>query len=193
MPAATATWAIPYAISTDVFCDAYLTIQALAERVDAILDEFDFDEARTSVIPLAEIGFNGTQQVDDGTTQTNVIFSTVDFDSTDLADLSIDPSSVVIQDNQYSLSGAYCNWDSAALAAGEKYALSILYSSGATFAARQQRANGAAAGMHAAMTGMQLQSSVGDDRLVLEPSTIGTAGVVTATTARLWIMKMGDG
>lgn len=192
MSAVTATWEIPYATDTDVFCDAYLTIQAMAERVDEILDAFDVDEARTSVIPLARVSFTGSQQVNDGTTQLNVEFSTVDFDSTDLADLSIDPSTVVLEDNQYALSGSYCNWQGPSLVAGDKYELSILYSSGATFAAFEQRANGAGAGIHISMTGMQLQSSVGDDRLSLRPGSSGTASVLTVNTAKLWVMKMGD-
>lgn len=190
MSAVTATWAIPYATSTDVFCDAYLTIQAMAERVDEILDVFDFDEARTSVIPLARIGFNGAQQVNDGTTQVNTTFTQVDFDTTNLADLSVDPTSLVLEADQLVLAGAYGNWDAPSLTAGQEYDLTVEYASSGIFAGENQRANGSGAGMHISMTGFRSQGSTAD-RIVLELSALGTS-TVNVTTARLWVMKMGD-
>jgi hypothetical protein len=95
MASQTATWAIPYPQSTDRFCDGYLFTQEMAERVDAILDDFDTDFTRVEFPPAAEVSLSA-DHVDVSATGEPVPWDTVEFDTAGMVNLSLLPTSITI-------------------------------------------------------------------------------------------------
>jgi hypothetical protein len=93
MVATTATWAIPYAQSTDPFCDGNEITQSLAERVDELLDVLDLDITEVERPAFASISVTTPVLTESGFY--TVYYDTIDEDTANLADLSLD--SQVIQ------------------------------------------------------------------------------------------------
>lgn len=88
MVATTATWAIPYAQSTDPFCDGPEITQAMAERIDSLLDTVD------TALQLAQrpayASISVTTPTNTQTTSYTVYYDTVNEDTANLVDLSVD-------------------------------------------------------------------------------------------------------
>lgn len=189
MGASTNTWLIPYPLGTDRMCDGYLFTQDMAERVDTILDEFDVDLARSQVIPLARVSVSVTQSTSDASPAPT--FTTVDFDTTGLADMNQPASPLIVEANQFYLAGAQTIWTEGSGVAGDQYQLDIGFASGSitTFTFIQRDAGGGAI-MRA--TAIAFELSFASDLLRLLPIHSGTNGNRTVSSARLWIMKLGD-
>lgn len=90
MVAVTATWEIPYAQSFDPFCDGAAITQAMAERVDALLDTQDGALALLQRPAYASISVT----VAADTEGFRIHYDTTDEDTANLVDLSLDPFSI---------------------------------------------------------------------------------------------------
>jgi hypothetical protein len=86
MSAVTATWQIPYATGTDSLCTGCTITQAMANRVDDILTSFAALESAVQVRTLAraEIHYPPAQV---GASPGTIVYTTVDFDTNNIADL----------------------------------------------------------------------------------------------------------
>lgn len=107
MTATTATWAIPYAQSTDPLCDGWEITKAMADRVDDILAEFDVDLAATEVIPIARASQLDLQAA--GTV--GVQFTAADFDTANLVNLAEPTKPITITKDTIWMVGGYHLWD----------------------------------------------------------------------------------
>jgi hypothetical protein len=91
MATRTAVWQIPYPESTDRFCDGDFYIQEMAEKVDSIMDGFDFDLARTEVVPTSRVSLSATTTLPVAGT---VEFDQVDWDNSSMVNLAINPTDI---------------------------------------------------------------------------------------------------
>lgn len=108
MVAVTPTWAIPYAESTDPFCDGCTITESMAERIDAILADFDASLSGASVQPLARASTFTTQSdVDTG----ELVYTAIDFDTTGIADLNQPTAPIIVSDDSRYIMGAYIRLD----------------------------------------------------------------------------------
>lgn len=115
MVAYTGTYNLPYAQSTDNFCDGAAIIQQLAEAVDAVLDGFDTDAARTEVVPYARMSL-ATAYVTDLLANAGsdlLTYDTVDTDTANIADTVKDSKAMHVEiGSGIWLTGAYLHHSS---------------------------------------------------------------------------------
>jgi hypothetical protein len=116
MPVVTPTWLIPYPVGTDRFCDGDLFTQELAERVDAILDDFDALLPRLVTPPMAKIVATVAGPVWAPVTgvQSNqtVNYDSVDYDTDDMTNITFDPQKITYTRNGYWVMGGLANFNS---------------------------------------------------------------------------------
>ncbi len=110
----TPTWEIPYPEATDTWCDGNEYMQAMAERVDEILDAFDTDLAAGQVIPLARVETQVSQTPTAGALFT---FEITNFDTAHLADLA-SIGSLTEQADSLLISGLYTQSTTSGAVAG---------------------------------------------------------------------------
>jgi len=96
MSGTTTTWAIPYAQATDPLCDGDAIIEAMAERIDAILDGFDTTLDMFSVKAYAQVKASPTtHDFAAGAVFLNT-FDQVLADTDNMVNLSLAPSVLTI-------------------------------------------------------------------------------------------------
>jgi len=125
---ATTTWAIPYAISTDRLCDGDDITASMALRVDAIMTAFDADLDFLGSQPAVRLQFNIT------TTQTQVggtnspfgfPFDTVDYDTNNMSNISVDPTTITYRRAGYYAFGGSATFQIPTPTSGAQYASKI--------------------------------------------------------------------
>jgi hypothetical protein len=142
MAATTATWAIPYPQGSDRFCDGYLFTQQMAERVDAILDDFDVDLARTEVVPTARVSISAATVAG---SDTLIPFDLVDWDNDNMVDLALANTTVTTPVGAAMVAGTavqFFNLGSAS--ATNSYALFLNHVTGVTEFEQRDNAPGSA-------------------------------------------------
>lgn len=116
MPSVTPTWQIPYAISTDPFCDGDLFIQQMAERVADILDSFDALVIRLITPPMAKIVVTVPNAVWSPVTgnlaDQVVLYDSVEYDTDDMTNITFDPEKISYSRNGYWIQGGAINFTS---------------------------------------------------------------------------------
>lgn len=183
----TATWEIPYPDGTDTLCDGYLFTQAIAERVDEILDDFDESLSLTEVRPLARVSTTVSQLTN---TAGEVVFGQVDFDTANLAAQYLF-GSVTAPAESFIVIGASGVWAQSPAAAGNPYGGEIIApaSGQSHYFTQVDRGNGTRGAW------AQIDYSTFDFDIQVPvhymPST--TNPVTVAAGARLWIHKWGIG
>lgn len=122
MAATTATWAIPYPQGTDRFCDGWSFTQQMAERVDAILDDFDADLTFVEFPPAARVTTTANQVV--GTTNAGgaIVYDQVDWDTDSWVNLSANDLAIETTGNRYIMAGVAAGMIEPG-AAGDEYQL----------------------------------------------------------------------
>jgi len=90
MVATTTLWSIPYAQSFDPFCDGAAITQAMAERVDELLDSQDLALAFLQRPAYASVSVTTSAP----TESFRIRYDTVDEDTANLVDLALDPFSI---------------------------------------------------------------------------------------------------
>jgi hypothetical protein len=97
----TATWQIPFPNNTDLFCDGNEYTENIAERLDAIMAQFDADYARISIPALASISSQTAQPLTNffgG--QLTPSYTTVDVDTGSFTNLTSNNSGIIISQQQ---------------------------------------------------------------------------------------------
>lgn len=107
MVATTTTWAIPYAQSTDPFCDGAEITQALAERVDELLDAQDVGLQSLERPPYASVSITHGQLTQLSTYY--MYFDTTDEDTNNLVDIALDPLGITPRPTGIWLAGINAN------------------------------------------------------------------------------------
>lgn len=167
MVATTPTWLIPYAQSTDRLCDGCTITEAMADRIDDILTQFDADLAISQVQPLARASRVEVQEV------ANVLVSNtaVDFDTTGIADLFQPEHPITIDLQHYWVMGTSMKWETLTLVGG-------------TGGTQMHTTNGSLTGVAYARY-IQHNPFVAQDDSYGTFATMGTAG--TSVTTRIGI------
>lgn len=189
MGATTDTWLIPYPLDTDTFCDGYLFTQQIAERVDAIMDNFDVELARVELIPLARVSVTIPQN--DGASGEEINWKNVDFDTTgNIVNLNLDTEFITVQGGEYRLVGGAASFFFGVGTAGTAYALVLTGGSDRQVVQRDS----APAGANLALN--FIDESTNPEFFGLVERHIGTApaGTPTMTTlnAYMWYLWLGD-
>jgi hypothetical protein len=186
MASQTATWAIPYPQSTDRFCDGYLFTQEMAERVDAILDDFDTDFTRVEFPPAAEVSLS-TDHVDVSATGEPVPWNTVEFDTAGMVNLSLLPTAISISDvnSVYVTGGDLIQTSSGS--AGSYYTVSVSNES-------DVRDNGATFVSNISVSALTKVSTGVVTHVVGTAGHLGTAvtALTTKTGSRMYAYWIGD-
>ncbi len=137
MAATTATWAIPYPQSTDQFCDGWLFTQEMAERVDAILDDFDTDLTFVEFPPMARVTLTANEVVDAAGSGGAVTFDQVDWDTDSWVNLSANGKAIITTGARYIVTGGATGMISS-ISAADEYQLTV---NGATTSSRDASVN----------------------------------------------------
>lgn len=186
MPSSTATWAIPYPDGTDAFCDGYLFIQDMAERVDEILDEFDVSLDETEVLPLARISRTTSESLATGELLT---FDTINFDTANLS-LQASFGLLTAPAETYYLTGATSFFRNIGATAGDTSSLYVDATDGSVFT-WTQRDPATSAGSLASFAGLHRNTAATADQMTLQYGGSGTFTSITVFTAYFWILKTG--
>ena len=128
MTATTATWAIPYAQSTDRLCDGHDITRSMALRVDAIMAAFDVDVEFLGNIPACRLQFsNAATQAQTGgaTSPFGLFFDTVDYDTDGMTNLSVDSSTITYRRAGYYTFGGSSTFTIPPQTSGSQYKMSI--------------------------------------------------------------------
>jgi hypothetical protein len=187
MASQTATWAIPYPQSTDRFCDGYLFTQELAERVDAILDVFDFDFNRVQFPPMAEVS-RSTDQTQTSNVGETVPWDTVEFDTASMVNLSLLSTSISIDPDANSIYVAGADiFQTSSGSAGSYYTVNVTTED-------DVRDNGASQTSQISVAGITKTPTGSITRITTTTGHLGTA--VTALTlktgSRMYAYWVGD-
>jgi hypothetical protein len=137
MPSATAVWEIPYAVGTDRMCDGYLYVQAMAERVDEILDEFDADLPRLQTPPMAKIMTSvPSETITTDGAEHIISYDTVNYDTANMSNLTFDPTVLTFPINGYYMQGGVFNLNSVVAQEEDLVTVSYLVGNTGTTAGR---------------------------------------------------------
>jgi len=98
MSATTTTWAIPYATAADPLCNGDDIIEAMAERVDAILTGFDTDIELLTVRPYAQLALGAATVT---TAIDQVDFDEVLADTANMTNLSLSDTTITISHDDF--------------------------------------------------------------------------------------------
>jgi hypothetical protein len=109
MPSATATWAIPYPLGTDPFCDGDQFTQDIAERVDTLLDTFDSELVRIQQPPMAKVSVSTAVTLGVSPPSLETIYDTVQYDTANMVNLAVDDNAITLPQNGYYIQGGNCN------------------------------------------------------------------------------------
>lgn len=183
MASATPTWAIPYPQSTDDFCTGYLDIQAMAERVDEILDDFDSDLAGAQVVPLARV-----QSIPAETP--TITFEITNFDTANLATLARQ-GTLTESARTYFVSGLTARFTNTGATAGDLADNSIDSTNGTVFEWTQRDPAGNNNNL-SSWAGFYRNSATTDSQAVTDFTFSGTATVTVVTVCYYWILKVGN-
>jgi hypothetical protein len=187
MASQTATWAIPYPQSTDRFCDGYLFTQEMAERVDAILDDFDTDFTRVEFPPAAEVSLSA-DHVDTNPVGEVVPWDTVEFDTASMVNLSLRPTAIVLTSDVNSIYiGGGDIIQTSSGSAGSWYDVSIVNTS-------DVRDNGATFVSNISVSALEEVTAGGTAAVVALAQHLGTAVTALTTKAgsRMYAYWIGD-
>jgi hypothetical protein len=179
-------WEIPYPETTDTLCDGYLYTQAIAERVDEILDAFDVTLANALVRPLARISTNTSQTVQsDG----SISFSQVDFDTANLASQYLF-GTLTSPDDAILIYGLHGVWEATPASAGAQYQSQMLLPDRGqeSYYTQADRASAARGGL----TSMDRNTAAGQDVQTAAVFYSGQAVSPIVSSAIYWILKIGD-
>lgn len=181
MASETATWEIPYPEGTDELCDGYLYIQEMAERVDAILDEFDDSIGVQTVLPLARASITIPVTVPVGGING---YQSVDFDTANLAALAGFGTLTAPADSYY-LSGVTSWFRTTGAAAGDTVILGVDTTTGNW----TQRDPATTAGAKGSI-GTIASNSGAAEQMFVEYSGQGSSMAILRTW--FWVMKVAD-
>lgn len=183
MTGETVTWEIPYATDTDRLCDGYAIVQAMAERVDAILDDFDATLATSQVRPLARVSTSVTQETTDGSPS----FETVDFDTANLATQAAYGVVTILAD-QYHVNGSNAYFQVVGASAGNTSDMRRKAGFSDLNGVWLQREPGTVSYNQAVSAGLD-QAVFVDEGMSLQ---LAILTVTNVFDARMWILKIGD-
>lgn len=183
----TATWQIPYPAGTDRFCDGYLFIQDMAERVDAILDDFDISLAAVQVVPLARVSSTVTNNLVAGELMT---YSTIDFDTDNLA-LQAAFGTLTAKALTYYQAGATSFFRNVGGTAGNTSTNYVDATDGSVFT-WNQRDPATSAGSQSSFGGLHSNTLTTNGQITLQFGGSGTYTSINVFTVYFWIVKTGD-
>lgn len=189
MVAVTATWQIPYAQSFDPFCDGAEITQAMAERVDELLDAQDVALRAFQRPAYASISVTTPQN----TVSFRILYDTTDEDTAGLVDLSFDPYSIYPNQAGIWVSGVIAATSAAAAGATEFWSVSRQYDLTTISQDQSIREDTSARSASALAAGQVFDP---DDDRYRHDSLYVPSGVVPPTTpvfkARFWAWRYSD-
>ncbi|RPJ37796.1 MAG: hypothetical protein EHM35_05995 [Planctomycetaceae bacterium] len=187
MVAVTATWEIPYAQSIDPFCDGPEITQALAERVDALLDTQDAALGLLQRPQYASISVTTPAP----TESFRIRYDTTDEDTANLVDLALDPFSIYPDSVGLWLNGIHAATSTLGLGTNETWEAVATFSANTIYAGQTIREELNVRSVGAFSAGQIFDTT---DSYRMDSNLVGSGGLLVSDVykARFWAWRYSD-